>query len=570
MTSRFGLLLSIYVLTSVTSAASAQQGRDGQVKLLYWQAPSTLNPYLSGGSKDIEAASLVLEPLARYDAQGAMVPWLAETIPTLENGDVSADFTRITWRLREGLLWSDGSEVTADDVRFTWAYCTAEGAGCAQGDIFDGVRDVRALDTRAVEVVYDAPRPFPYGPFVGATSPIIQAEQFADCLGPAAPGCTQANFAPVGTGPFVVEEFRTNDVAVFAANPNYRDPAKPAFAQLVMKGGGSATEAARTVLETAEFDYAWNLQMAPELMASMEAVGRGKAVVAFGTIVERVVINFTDPDPALGPERSTLAHPHPVLGEPAVRRALSLAIDRTALVELGYGPTGRVTCNLLPAPPIYTSPSNEDCRIHNTDAARNLLDGAGWTDSDGDGVRDKDGRDLRLMLQTSTNAVRQDFQAALKHWWGEIGIDTRLRNIDGSVFFGGDAGSPDTYQKFYADLQMFAGTYTGTDPESYLAGWRCDRAPTPDSQWQGANTGRWCDPEFDALGDALARTGGIAERAAIARQMNDLIVQGGAVIPLVDRGRVSAHVNSLGGVQMNAWDSELWNIADWFRVGDTR
>ena len=141
--------------------------------------------------------------------------------------------------------------------------------------------------------------------------------------------------------------------------------------------------------------------------------------------------------------------------------------------------------------------------------------------------------------------------------------------MDGSVFFGGDAASPDTYQKFHADLQMFATTFTGTDPESYLAGWRCDAAPTPESQWQGANIGRWCNPAFDALGDRLAGTGGLAARAALARDMNDLIIQDVAMIPLVDRGRVSAHVHSLGGVDMNAWDSELWNVADWYRVRDT-
>lgn len=568
----FAQVIGSLVLTlwaGAGAAAAQDRGRDGQVNLLYWQAPSTLNPYLSGGSKDIEAASLVLEPLARYDSSGTMVPWLAERLPTVENGGISGDLTRITWTLRDGLAWSDGSVVTAADVRFTWDYCTAEGAGCAQGDAFDGVSDVVMIDDRTVEVVFDAPRPFPYRPFVGATSPILQAAQFADCLGPAAPSCTKANFAPIGTGPFRVTDFRTNDVAVFEANPRYREPDKPAFSRLVLKGGGSATDAARTVLETGEFDYAWNLQLSPDLLASMEAAGRGKAVAAFGTIVERLVINFTDPDPALGPERATVAYPHPILSDPRVRRALSLAIDRTILVEVGYGPAGRVTCNLLPAPAAYASTNNEDCRTQALDAASDLLEEAGWRDSDGDGVRDKDGRALSLLLQTSTNAVRQDFQAMLKHWWGQIGIDTRLRNVDGSVFFGGDAASPDTFQKFYADLQMFAGSFTGTDPESYLAGWRCDNAPTPENQWQGANIGRWCNPEYDALGDALTRTGGLDKRAAIARDMNDLIVQDGAVIPLVDRGRVSAHVKSLAGVDMNAWDSELWNVADWYRVRDT-
>ncbi len=235
------------------SMAAAGRGSDGEVRIIYWQAPSILNPYLSGGAKDIEAASLMLEPLARYDETGTIVPWLAETVPTVENGGVSEDLTTITWRLREGLVWSDGTPVTSDDVRFTWQYCTTEGGGCAQAEKFDAIASIETPDARTVIVHFGAPRPFPYTAFVGAQAPILQKAQFADCLGPRAPECTAANFAPVGTGPFVVREFRPNDVIVLEANPHYRDPDKPAFGRVVLKGGGDAAAAARAVLETGEF-----------------------------------------------------------------------------------------------------------------------------------------------------------------------------------------------------------------------------------------------------------------------------------------------------------------------------
>ena len=91
-------------------------------------------------------------------------------------------------------------------------------------------------------MTFEGPTPNPYGPFVGGESPIIQAAQFADCLGAKAPECTDANFGPIGTGPFVVKEFKPNDVISLAANPNYRDAAKPAFATVTFKGGGAATE----------------------------------------------------------------------------------------------------------------------------------------------------------------------------------------------------------------------------------------------------------------------------------------------------------------------------------------
>ena len=552
-------------VSALGSAALAERGSDGEVRILYWQAPSIMNPYLSGGTKDIDASSLVIEPLARYDQDGNMVPWLATQIPTLENGQISEDLKTITWTLKDDIVWSDGSPLTSEDVKFTWEYCTADGGGCAQIEKFSDVISIDTPDAKTVVVTFSVAKPFPYGPFVGAQSPIIQKAQFAGCLGPKAPECTQANFDPIGTGPFTVTDFRPNDVITLNANDKYRDPNKPAFQTVLFKGGGDAAAAGRSVLETGEFDYAWNLQLAPDVLKNMEAVGNGQIVSTFGTLVERLMINFTNPDPALGDERATAAHPHPVLSDKAVRQAMSMAIDRELLVEIGYGEAGRVTCNVVPAPEIYASTANDACKSQDIAGANALLDEAGWIKG-ADGVRSKDGRRISLVYQTSTNAVRQDFQALIKQWWSEIGIETELRNIDGSVFFGSDPGSPDTFQKFFADVEMYANNSEGTDPESYLSNWHCDQAPTPDTQWQGNNMGRFCSAEYDALVAKMAVTSGLEERANIAKAMNDKLMQEYVMLPLVDRGRVSAHSNSLGGVALNIWDSELWNAADWYRV----
>jgi peptide/nickel transport system substrate-binding protein len=545
-----------------------ERGRDGEVKIIYWQAPSTMNPYLSGGTKELEAASLVLEPLARYNQDGTMVPWLAESVPTVENGGVNADLTQITWKLKSGLTWSDGSAVTSADVKFSWEYCTAEGGGCAQSEKYNDVSSIDTPDDLTVVVNFGVSKPFPYGPFVGAQAPILQKAQFQDCLGPKAPECTEANFNPIGTGPFVVTDFRPNDVISLAANENYREEGKPAFASVTFKGGGDAAAAGRSVLETGEFDYAWNLQLAPDVLASMQAAGRGQIVSGFGTLVERIMINLTNPDPALGDERATAAHPHPFLTDINVRKALSMAIDRELLVEIGYGDAGRPTCNVLPAPAIYASTANDACLVQDIAGANALLESAGWVDSNGNGIRDKDGVELSMLYQTSTNAVRQDFQALIKQWWSEIGVETELRNINASVFFGSDPGSPDTFQKFYADVEMYANNFDGTDPEAYMANWACEQAPRPETQWQGNNMPRFCSEDYDALVAQMAVTGDINERAELAKAMNDALMQDYIMLPLVDRGRVSAHANSLGGVVLNTWDSELWNIADWYRTGN--
>ncbi len=559
-------LLGAAALVALAPAAFAERGADGHVNIIYWQAPSILNPYLSGGTKDLESSSMIIEPLGRYTETGAMVPFLAQEIPTLENGGVSADLTSITWKLKPGLLWSDGTPVTANDVKFSADYCMHPEGGCAQAAKFDGVSAIDVIDDLTVKVTFSESKPNPYGPFMGAQSPIIQAAQFADCLGAKAPECTEANFNPIGTGPFRVTEFRPNDVISLEANPNYRDPAKPAFATMTFKGGGDATAAGRAVLETGEFDYAWNLQLAPEVIQQMAKGGKGTTIAAFGSLVERIMVNMTDPSASLPEgERSTAKHPHPFLTDPAVRKALSMAIDRELLVEIGYGQAGRPTCNLVPAPALYAS-DNTDCLVQDLAGANALLDEAGWVRG-ADGIRAKDGVRLSLLYQTSTNAVRQDFQALIKQWWEEIGVETELRNLSASVFFGGDPGSPDTFQKFYADVEMYANNFDGTDPEAYLAAQTCDKAPRPETQWQGENITRFCDPAFDALVAELSRTGELEKRGEIARKLNDMVTKdANVIIPLVDRGRVSAHSNTLGGVVLNVWDSELWNVADWHRI----
>ncbi len=174
---------------------------------------------------------------------------------------------------------------------------------------------------------------------------------------------------------------------------------------------------------------------------------------------------------------------------------------------------------------------------------------------------------LKVLYQTSTNPVRQDFQAVIKSWWNEIGVEVELKNIDASVFFGGDAGSPDTFQKFYSDVEMYANNFDGTDPEPYLAQYLCSKIPGPENQWQGENINRFCDPAYDALWTELSKTSDMAKRAEIAIKLNDMLTKDSyVVVPLVDRGRLSAASNTLGGVVLNTWDTELWNAQDWFRV----
>ena len=551
------------------SGSAAGQG--GTATLLYWQAPTILNPYLSRGTKDAEAASLVLEPLAEYNPDGVLVAVLATRIPTIANGGIPEDRTRITWNLREGAAWSDGTPLTANDVVFTWKYCTAPGGGCAQATRFENVAAVEAVDERTVTVVFNGPVSFPYSPFVSYVSPILPASQFGECLGAAATACTDANLAPVGTGPYVVAEFRSHDSVLYQFNPYYRGvgSGQPHFREVVLQAGGDAVGAARSILQLNEADYAWNLQIDPETLASLEAGGGGTVVSAFATSVERLMLNQTNPDASLGDLRSEYANgtnPHPFLADPVVGRALSLAIDRSALVRIGYGDrAGRPTCNVWPAPPDQVSTNNDECLVQNIELAREILDNAGFVDSDGDGVRERDGASLRVLFQTSTNSVRQTTQEHIKRWWAELGVETELKHINSSVFFGGGPNSPDTAGRFYADIQMYTSGSSGVDPESYLGSWITAEIPGAANSFLGRNVQRFQSDEFDRLHDELHDTVDMQKRNQLTIALNDLLVGSYSVIPLIYRGLVSAHANDIQGVWMNAWDSELWNFETWTR-----
>ena len=187
------------------TSASMQSSDDEEEKvltILYWQAPSLPGPYLVAGNKDTDAGAVTLEPLASYDPDGELTPMLAAEIPTLENGGISEDLMSITWKLRQGLKWSDGSDFTANDVVFTWRYCTDEETGCTGEDAFSGIESVNAIDDLTVRIEFDAPVLYPYTAFVGAGTPIISSAQFAECVGAAARNCQRAEHCtPLGTGP---------------------------------------------------------------------------------------------------------------------------------------------------------------------------------------------------------------------------------------------------------------------------------------------------------------------------------------------------------------------------------
>ncbi len=556
-------LLPLLVLATLVACG----GEERVLTILYWQAPTLPGPYLSGGFKDRDAGAITLEPLAHYDPDGSLVPALAQEIPTVENGGVAGDLRSITWKLQDRLRWSDGSDVTAEDVVFTWRYCTDEETGCTASDIFAGVSSVEALDERTVRINFDSPTPYPYLAFVGAGSPIISGAQFKDCVGAAASDCVDENTAPLGTGPYRIISFVADQEAVYERNPHYRGE-KPYFDRVVLKGGGEAEAAARAVLERGEADYAWNLQVEPGLLVELEDQGHGTVVSAFSDLVERIVLNQTNPDPSLGDDRSEYlegANSHPFLTYQPIRRAMSMAVDRSQIADL-YGFAGRLECDLVAGPARYVSGRNGECLTQDIDGANALLDQHNVVDSDGDGIREYQGAPLRIVFMTSTNAIRQETQALVSRWWRQIGIETELLDFEASVYFGGDPieHAEASYRRFFADAQMYT-TGGGIEPQIHLSEQLCSQIAGRDNRWAGANIARACDPDYDTAFQELPSLPIGTEREAAVKRLNDILVRSYVQIPLVSRGVVSAHLNTLKGIRFNAWDSELWNIAEWRR-----
>ncbi len=536
---------------------------DDTLRLLYWQAPTILNPHFSSGFKDSEASRITLEPLASFDAEGNMVLFLAAEEPTLENGGVSEDGRTVTWTLKEDILWSDGTPFTAEDVAFTYEFIANPEVASNTAGTYETIESVEALDDTTVQITFTEPNPAWYLVFTGTQGMVLPKHMFEEYNG-ANGREAPANTMPIGTGPYRVVDFTPGDVVVYEANPNYRDADSLAFSRVELKGGGDATSAARAVLQTGDVDYAYNLQVEANVLEQLSQGGQGEVVTNFGSLIERIVLNFTDPNQATADgEVSSVEFPHPYLSDPQVREALALAMDRDTIAEQLYGPTGQATANFLVAPEPFRSPNNEFS--YDLEQAAALLDEAGWTDTNGNGTRDKDGQEMEMVFQTSVNPVRQKTQEIVKQSLEDLGIGVELKSIDASVYFSGDPASRETLERFQADIQMFTTGNTNPDPGSYMKTYTCGEITQKENNWTKTNYSRYCNPEYDALWQQSTTELDPAVRQDLFIQMNDMLIDEVAVIPLVHRADAVGVSNRLAGINLTPWDLGPWNIAEWRR-----
>lgn len=535
-------------------------GGGGTLKLLWWQGPTLLNPHFATGTKDQDGSRIFYEPLAAWAPDGTLVPILAAEIPTRENGGLSEDGKSVTWKLKQGVTWHDGKPFTADDCVFNWEY----GRDPATASVTSGTyRDVEVekVDTHTVKVMFKKPTPFWADAFVGNRGCLIPKHLFAEYAG-AKSREAPANLAPVGTGPFKFVEFKPGDLVRGERNPNYHVPNMPYFDAIEMKGGGDAVSAARAVIQTGEYDYAWNMQVEDSILKRLEDGGRGKVIVFEGGSIEHIQLNNTDPWTEVeGGERSSMKTKHPFLTDPAVRQAMNLLVDRQSVQDHIYGRGGVATRNFLNNPERFRS--SKTTFEFNVEKAIKILEDGGWKVGSG-GIREKGGKQLKMVFQTSINAPRQKTQAIVKQACQKAGIELELKSITASVYFSSDVGNPDTYTKFYTDIQMYTTTQPQPDPALFMNQFTTWEIATMENKWQGRNITRWYNEDYDKLYRQAEGELDPVKRAALFIAMNDLAIENVVNVPVIYRPGVAAASNKLH-CQPSGWDSSLWNVRSWYR-----
>ena len=545
---------------TASSYKPTKRGGGGALKLLWWQGATLLQPHFASGTKDQEGSRIFYEPLGSWDNDGNLVPVLAAEVPTLANGGVSKDGKTIIWKLKKNVQWHDGVAFTADDVIFTAAYAADPASAAYTSGSYKDVK-VTKVDSHTVKVEYQKPSPFWADPFVSAAGMIIPKHVFEAYKG-AASRDAPANLKPVGTGPYKFTDFKPGDMLRGVINTNYHQANRPYFDSIEMKGGGDAVSAARAVLQTGEYDYAWNLQVEDELLIRLEQGGKGKTTITPGGNIEFIQLNMADPWTETDGERSHPKSKHPILSEFAVRQAISLCVDRDGVQKYIYGRTGIATANFLNNPQRFVSKNTKF--EFNPDKAAQVLEAAGWKKG-ADGIREKGGKKLKLVFQTSINGPRQKTQQIIKQAAQKAGIDMELKAVPASVYFSSDPANPDTYTKLYVDMQMFTTTMPQPDPEKFMNQYLSTEFASKANKWLGRNSTRYSNPEYDKVYLAAQSEMDPVKRAAMFVRMNDMPINDIAIIPVVYRPRTSAAVHNLVA-PLSGWDNDMWLLKDWYKT----
>ena len=493
-----------------TAAQPAAPKRGGIVTIAYSQEPPILNHYIGTTSAMWSINAMVIEGLVTLDPDGNFSPLLAEVIPTKDNGGVSADGMTITFKHKKGVKWSDGTPFTCDDVVFTWKAVMTKESGAASTVGWTDIDTITCPDPDTTVVKFKNL----YSPYLALFRNPVMPKSAGD---PANMQKWAYNRKPVGTGPFMVQEWVSADHITLVRNPNYREQGKPYLDSVIAKFVPSV-DVGMNLIKSNQVDVMWNLSEATiPLVEKMTGV---KYVAKPSTSSERLVLNLADPKIDATPD--PLNNPHPILGDLRVRQALQYAINKQQIIDgLLFGKAtvatsdvhaGWATCDLKPSE-------------FSVDKAKQLLTDAGWIPGP-DGIRvakgakyAKDGTRFRLKYQTTSgDKLREDTQQLVFDQFKQVGVEVYIENSPSDVLFGTWAsGAVRRHGQF--DIIQFSPNPDIADPHTHMYQYY-DSAmmPTAENKGAGANYSRWVNKDADK---AIEQAGAILD----LKQRHDLYCQ---------------------------------------------
>jgi len=415
-----------------------------------------------------------------FDDQNSPIPNLVTEIPSGENGGISADGRTITLKLRDDIVWSDGTPITSADFKFTYDMLLADSNAVASRAPYDIIESLETPDERTVVATFTEPyAPWLSSLFSGSSGisivpahvlqPAFEAEGTIDTA--------EWNTAPtVGCGPFVFDEWESGSFARFVANDNFwlgRPELDELFFQFVPD---DASMIAALVAGDGDVGTFFAYSDLPQLEEADI-----KIMNSFSGYNEGWYLN-------LHPEKG-----NPALKDVRVRQALAygfdrqtlvqdLLLDRTKVAATDWDNTPWVDPTITPYP-------------FDPDKAKALLKEAGWEDTNGDGTVDKDGVELVLKYGTTTREVRQDTQAVAQQDLAAVGIGIDLQAFDSDLFFSSYADDGPS-ANFSLDIIQYSDSPNFPDPDTSL--WRCSEIPS-DENPAGVNTSGMCDEKLEAL-----------------------------------------------------------------------
>ena len=545
-------MLGALTASPARSGVAAQEGAGtprpgGTVVMGLIQEPGQLNDFF-GEQSGTALSFLAVEPLFLSDLNGEYQPVLAAEVPTLENGGISEDFLTITYKLRDGITWSDGQPFTAEDIAFTFEVYKDPGSTPGVPSYYDLIESVRAVDPLTAEVKMTQIN----AAFLELWQSVLPKHKFEST---AVTLEHEQALIPLGTGPFVITEWRTGAEIVFERNPNYREEGKPYLDGLNVRVTPEK-EAAIASFINGELDYIFFI-VTGDLPALTEAEESGQPihveVFEGGGSVEWLWLNLgTEGDPT---------KPHPVLGDKAVRQAMDLAIDRQAIIDEVLGGFGSLSGAF-----IYSgwAAVERPAATFDPEQAKQLLDGAGWVPGD-DGVRAKGGVKASLRYQTiAGDQTRELYQQVVQQNLKDIGIELNIENVPSNTFLGSYEEGGLLATGNYDILMSRAGYLV--DPAEWVATFTTDAIPSESNPGSRAYT-FYSNPEYDGLVEMARSTLDQAERALLYQQADAILIEDLPAIPLYREARSDAWATRLKGISAPFFvsrGSALHTAEDWY------